>query len=36
MTLILAVAGALVVAGSFYADFKWRQWIAQRKRERGQ
>jgi hypothetical protein len=24
----------LVIAGSFYADYKWRQWMAERRKER--
>lgn len=36
MKLVLAIAAVLVLAGSFYADYKWRQWMAERKRERGQ
>jgi hypothetical protein len=29
---LLIVLALVVVAGSFYADYKWRQWMAQRKR----
>jgi hypothetical protein len=35
MTVLLLVAAVLVLGGSFYADYKWRQWMAERKRERG-
>jgi hypothetical protein len=34
MMLLLAIAAVLAVAGSFYADYKWRQWMAERRRER--
>jgi hypothetical protein len=34
MTLVLVVLAVLVIAGSFYADYKWRQWLAERRRER--
>jgi hypothetical protein len=36
MKLLVGIAAALVIAGSFYADWKWRRWMAGRKRERGQ
>jgi len=36
MILVLVIAAVVVLAGSFYADYKWRQWMAERKRERGQ
>lgn len=32
MKLLLAFAAAVFVAGSFYADYKWRQWMAARRR----
>lgn len=28
MKLLLIIAAVLIVAGSFYADYKWRQWLA--------
>ena len=34
LKLILAVVVVLVIAGSFYADYKWRKWMAARRRER--
>lgn len=34
MTLLLVIAAVLVLLGSFYADYKWRQWMAERRRER--
>jgi hypothetical protein len=33
MKIILAVVVALVIAGSLFADYKWRQWMAARRRE---
>jgi hypothetical protein len=36
MKILLAILIAAVIAGSFFADYKWRQWIAARKRERQQ
>ena len=35
MKLILAIVVLAVVAGAFFADWKWRQWMAARRRERG-
>jgi len=32
--LILTILAVLVIAGSFYADYKWRQWMAERRKER--
>jgi len=34
MKLVLIVVAVLVVAGSLVADYKWRQWMAARRRER--
>jgi hypothetical protein len=34
MKLLLIIVALAVVAGAFYADYKWRQWIAARRRER--
>jgi hypothetical protein len=34
--LIFVIVAVLIIVGSFYADYKWRQWMAERKRERGQ
>jgi hypothetical protein len=34
MKLLLAIVVILAVAGSFFADYKWRQWMAARRRER--
>jgi hypothetical protein len=35
MKLFLVIAAVVVIAGSFYADWKWRQWMAARRRDRG-
>lgn len=32
MKVLLILLAAAVVAGSFYADYKWRQWMAARRR----
>lgn len=34
MKIVLAVLAVVVVAGSIIADYKWRQWMAARRRER--
>jgi hypothetical protein len=34
MKLVLVIIAILVIAGSFYADYKWRKWMAERRRER--
>jgi general stress protein CsbA len=34
MKLALAILAVLLIAASLYADYKWRQWIAARKRDR--
>jgi hypothetical protein len=34
MKIVLAIVAVLVVAGSLFADYKWRQWMAARRRER--
>ncbi|MGD0346097.1 MAG: hypothetical protein ABSA85_05035 [Terracidiphilus sp.] len=34
MKLVLTIAAVLVLAGSLVADYKWRQWMAARRRER--
>ena len=33
MMLLLAILAVAIVAASFYADYKWRQWMAAHKRE---
>lgn len=34
MKLVLILVAVLVLAGSLVADYKWRQWMAARRRER--
>ncbi|HEY3626308.1 MAG TPA: hypothetical protein VGL00_08485 [Terracidiphilus sp.] len=34
MKFLLIIVAVLVVAGSVFADYKWRQWMAARRRER--
>jgi general stress protein CsbA len=34
MKLALLIIAAILIAASLYADYKWRQWIAARKRDR--
>jgi general stress protein CsbA len=34
MKLLLTILAVVLVAASFYADYKWRQWLAARKRDR--
>jgi hypothetical protein len=34
MKLLLAILALLVAAGSIYADYKWRRWMAQRAAEK--
>jgi hypothetical protein len=34
MKLLLAILAAILIAASFYADYKWRKWIEARKRDR--
>ncbi len=34
MKLLLAIVVIVLVAGSVYADYKWRQWMAARRRDR--
>jgi len=31
MKLVLIIVAALLLIGSFFADYKWRQWIAARR-----
>ena len=33
MKLIFAVIAAVVIAGSLVADYKWRRWMAARRRD---
>jgi hypothetical protein len=34
MKIFLVIVALAVVAGSVFADYKWRQWIANRRRDR--
>jgi hypothetical protein len=34
MKILIAILAILLIAASFFADYKWRQWIAARKRDR--
>ncbi len=34
MKLLLAIVAVVIVAASIFADYKWRQWIATRRRDR--
>ena len=34
MKILLGILAVLVVAASFFADYKWRQWMANRRRDR--
>jgi hypothetical protein len=31
MKIVFIILAVVVVVGSFYADYKWRQWMAARK-----
>jgi hypothetical protein len=34
MKILLAILGIVLVAASFVADYKWRKWMADRRRDR--
>lgn len=34
MKLLLGIFALLIVAASFVADYKWRQWMAARRKDR--
>lgn len=34
MKIFLIAAAILIVAGSIFADYKWRNWIARHRRDR--
>jgi hypothetical protein len=34
MKFLIAVVALVLLSASFYADYKWKQWIAARKQER--
>jgi hypothetical protein len=34
MKILLGILALLAVVGSLFADYKWRQWMANRRRDR--
>jgi hypothetical protein len=34
MKIVIAIIAVVVIAGSAFADYKWRQWMAARRRDR--
>ena len=34
MKIILGILAVVILAGSLFADYKWRRWMADRRRER--
>ncbi len=36
MKWLLAILAIAIIIGSLIADYKWRQWVAARRRERSQ
>jgi hypothetical protein len=36
MKLLLIIVGVSLIAASILADYKWRQWMAARRRDRGE
>ena len=34
MKILLGILAVLIVAASFFADYKWRQWMANHRRNR--
>jgi hypothetical protein len=36
MKLLLSIVAITVIAASLFADYKWRRWIADRRRDREQ
>jgi hypothetical protein len=34
MKILFGILAVLVVAASFFGDYKWRQWMANRRRDR--
>lgn len=34
MKIVIGVLAVVLVAASFFADYKWRQWMAARRRDR--
>jgi adenosyl cobinamide kinase/adenosyl cobinamide phosphate guanylyltransferase len=36
MKIFLIIAAILIIAGSIFADYKWRHWIARHRRDRNE
>jgi len=36
MKIFLIAAAILIIAGSIFADYKWRSWIARHRRDRNE
>jgi hypothetical protein len=34
MRIFLGIVALLLIAGSFYADYRWRRWVAERRADR--
>ena len=34
MKLLLAILAVIIIAGSLFADYKWRRWMAARRQDR--
>lgn len=34
MMIVLVVLAIVVIAGSIWADYRWRRWMAERRRDR--
>jgi hypothetical protein len=34
MKILLCILAVLIIAASLFADYKWRQWMAARRRDR--
>jgi len=34
MKILIAIVVIVLVAGSLFADYKWKRWMAERKRDR--
>ena len=34
MKILLGILAIVLIAASFFADYKWRQWMAARRRDR--
>lgn len=36
MMLLIILLAVIVIAGSIWADYRWRRWMAERRRQRDQ